>query len=175
MRKLSGWQEQFTFVALKTIDGLVAGVAENDECDAFLWEKTMTKKYFDSKKLHHLSNVTPPWPAFSIAASTKLIQTRPNDLAQLLDQISRATAAFMADQPSAITYIATRFHQSVDDVQKWIKTVSYPEDAKFVDSGIVKSCSGILKDAGLIERGGEEVQVEEVVETKIAVTSTLTN
>ncbi|TPX50689.1 hypothetical protein SeLEV6574_g00751 [Synchytrium endobioticum] len=168
MRKMRGWNEHFTFVTLNNIDELVAGLAEADACDAFLWEQTMTKKYFDSEKLHHLSNVIPPWCAFSIAASTEIIKSRPSDLVKLLEEISNATAIFMTDQASAVEYIADRFHQDAKDVQKWLTTVSYPKDARLVDSAVINSCSDILKDAGLVERGGEDVRVEEVVEARIA-------
>ncbi|TPX31208.1 hypothetical protein SmJEL517_g05441 [Synchytrium microbalum] len=158
MKRMKGWQEDFTFVPLKDIHGLVQGVTE-DSCDAFLWEKTMTKGYFDSGKLHHLSNVTPPWPAFSIAASNHMIESRSSELVDLLDGITAATSQFMSDESAAVEYISKRFHQEVVDVEKWIKTVEYPVDARHVDPAVIKSCSATLKESGLIAKEAEWEQV----------------
>lgn len=159
----------FTFVVLNDIRGLARGV-QNGDADVFLWEKFTTKPLYDSGELFHLSNITPPWPAFMFAASTNLTTTHPEAIKKFLTILQNSAKKFISQEESmgsSIEYVVNRFKQTKIDVEAWFETVGYYEEMNCVDGGIIGKCLAILKNAGVV---GDDVVVgiQDLVDTKIA-------
>ncbi|KAJ3301103.1 hypothetical protein HDU76_005842 [Blyttiomyces sp. JEL0837] len=135
----------FEFVQLKDINGLKNGVVTG-EVDAFLWERFTTKRYYDAGELHHLTNVTPPWPAFLFAATTECLSKYPKQLATFLDTVSKSTSTFMHPQNrlDSVHNVMKYFdgYRDQGDVIKWFETVGYPQDARVVDRNKVSAGGG---------------------------------
>ncbi|KAJ3137722.1 hypothetical protein HDU90_001673 [Geranomyces variabilis] len=167
-----GWlekgKEPFTFVPLKNIDGLIHGV-KSGEADAFLWERVMTKPHYDSGELHHLSNITPPWPAFMIAASNKALVDK-QALKTLLAVITKEAAAFMQgrDSGKSVHYVTKRFKLPIDDVKSWFAPLGFPTDARNVSSAAVAECISTLKKAGVIVDQQAEIPMGKLMDEDIA-------
>ncbi|KAJ3014068.1 hypothetical protein HKX48_005350 [Thoreauomyces humboldtii] len=161
--------EPFEFVPLKNITGLVEGV-RNGTCDAFLWERIMTKPHYDSKELHHLSNITPPWPAFMIAATKKAL-AHGKALQTMLKVITTMSISFMdgRDTGASIPYVAERFKLPEEDVKAWFSTVAYPADSQEVSVQVLDECVTVLKKAGVItEKGDQEMELSSLVDERVA-------
>ncbi|KAI9007079.1 hypothetical protein BC832DRAFT_427760 [Gaertneriomyces semiglobifer] len=155
----------FDFVVLKNITGLVQGVTDGT-IDAFLWERVMTKPHYDSGELHHLSNITPPWPAFSFAATTKTL-ANPASLKALHKVTSVAAKAFTQNHTDSIAYVQERFKLPEDDVKTWFSSVRYPQDTSVVSRKVVDECVSVLKKAGVIEGNGD-LPIDRLVSEKAA-------
>ncbi|KAJ3041297.1 hypothetical protein HDV00_009567 [Rhizophlyctis rosea] len=165
-------QPPFEFVPLKDITGLANGVVSG-ECDAFLWERFMTKPYYDKGTLHHHSNITPPWPAFLIAATTSILSSNPSSISSLLSVITTHTRKFMdADLTSgaSVEFVKNHFGQKEEDVKAWFHIVGYPNEAKEVSRGVLERCVGILRKAGAVQsvEGAKDVTVEDMVDSNVA-------
>ncbi|KAJ3051071.1 hypothetical protein HK097_007951 [Rhizophlyctis rosea] len=162
----------FEFVALKDITGLVDGITSGT-IDAFLWERFMTKPWYDNGTLHHHSNITPPWPAFLIAASTSLLSSVPSDkLTGLLDIVNTYTSQFVGvdlESGQSVEFVKNHFGQKEEDVKAWFKTVGYPTDAKEVSRGVLEKCLELLKKAGAVQiQGSNEVTPDDMIDGKVA-------
>ncbi|KAI9088352.1 hypothetical protein DFS34DRAFT_577908 [Phlyctochytrium arcticum] len=158
-----GGDDPFTFVELKNITGLVEGVTSG-KIDVFLWERIMTKPYYDSGKLHHLSNITPPWPAFLFAATEKVLK-EPTALQHFLDVTTRFAHEFYSHKTDGIStkYVAEKFHLPPADVDTWFAGVQYPKDTREVSTKVINECVRVLKKAGVIVDVDAEFEIGEIV------------
>ncbi|KAJ3287706.1 hypothetical protein HK104_008481 [Borealophlyctis nickersoniae] len=160
----------FEFIVLNDLKGLREGIRDAT-IDAFLWERIMTKPYYDSGELHHLSNITPKWPAFMFAASQKILAQVPAAVSTLLRVISAATAEFMGDalqSGESISYVGDRFREiSEEDVRVWFKSVEYAKDASEVSSQVIDRCVDVLRSAGVI-KGGHIISAQMLCDEAVA-------
>ncbi|KAJ1556010.1 hypothetical protein HK405_008949 [Cladochytrium tenue] len=144
----------FEFVPLANIDGLRKSIVDG-AADAFLWERIMTKRYFDSGELHHLTDVTPPWPAFLVAGNTQFLSGVGNAAAaaRLLAEFGRACAEFAAPErrPESVEFVARRLHFSdTRDVEDWFSGVRFAADPAAVQRDVVRGCVRVLAGAGVV-------------------------
>ncbi|KAJ3147863.1 hypothetical protein HDU86_007858 [Geranomyces michiganensis] len=165
---LEGGKEPFSFVPLKNITGLIQGV-KSGEADAFLWERVMTKPHYDSGELHHLSNITPPWPAFMIAASKKSLAER-KALKAVLSVITKQAATFIQgrDSGESVQYVAERFKLPLTDVKSWFAPLGFPADARNVSAAAVADCISALKKAGVIVDKEAEIRMARLIDEELA-------
>ncbi|KNC97565.1 uncharacterized protein SPPG_07038 [Spizellomyces punctatus DAOM BR117] len=168
-----GWLEEekepFSFVPLKNIHGLVEGVRDGT-VDAFLWERIMTKPFYDSGTLHHLSNITPPWPAFLLAATPKALAAT-QALRGMLDAITTQSQAFFQGREtgSSIKYVADRFKLPEEDVKTWFASVEYPRNSRELSRKVILDCVRVLKKAGVIADRKRDVKLEDLVDERVAI------
>ncbi|RUP45196.1 hypothetical protein BC936DRAFT_148496 [Jimgerdemannia flammicorona] len=137
-----------------------------EQADFFMWETFMTKPYHDSGELKRLGEITPPWPAFSIAARRDLIARKGEDLRRALAAVDQATALFVAERDGrSVDLVVERLGHDREDVRSWFKTVSYPAKSVGVSRAALEVTLETLRKAGVVER---EVVVEELVDTSVA-------
>ncbi|MBD0256141.1 MAG: ABC transporter substrate-binding protein [Cytophagales bacterium] len=86
--------------------------------DAFMWEKAMTQPLVDKGEFRRVGECPTPWPSFVIAARRETLESRRDDLQQMLAVIGRAARAFKQN-PDAIRMVSDRYGIKPEDVAAW--------------------------------------------------------
>ncbi|KAI8819917.1 uncharacterized protein EV422DRAFT_532770 [Fimicolochytrium jonesii] len=164
-----GASAPFEFVPLKDIAGLVNGV-KSGAIDTFLWERIMTKPHYDSGELHHLSNITPPWPAFMFAASKKAL-AHSAALIGILNVITESAKIFIAGKGTgdSVRYVSEKYHLPEDDVRVWFSSVAYPANCREVDRHVLTDCIKVLAKAGVVGNEALGIPLDRLVDEHVAV------
>ncbi|KAG0213001.1 hypothetical protein BGX28_005242 [Mortierella sp. GBA30] len=156
------FKSPFDFKVLNTFQNMRDSVNDGSS-DAFLWEKFTTKPYHDSKEVRSIDTITPPWPAFMIAASTRHLPIsedpqRESILARFLRGLSSATRYFVDPQnyEASIAFVQTKMSYTRQDVQDWFKGVKYPQEGcSIIRKESLVTCARILLEAGVIMKRQE--------------------
>ncbi|KAF9355660.1 hypothetical protein BGX34_010320 [Mortierella sp. NVP85] len=162
----------FEFKVLNTFENMRNSVNDGSS-DAFLWEKFTTKPYHDSNEVRSVDTITPPWPAFMIAASTSTTRfanstQRQATLARFLSALSSATEHFVNpdNYEESITFVQNKMSYTRRDVEDWFSGVQYPNaGCAAVDRESLATCARILLEAGVIQKD-QEADVKENLDTK---------
>jgi hypothetical protein len=136
---------------------------------------------YDKGMLHHLSNVTPPWPAFMFAASNEVLEKDAGAVERFLQAVSLSAKGFLEGGPAvkesqseedekhdelspSVDFIMQKFSYNRTDVERWFQTVGYEADVSTVRREIVEKCVRVLAEAGVVivaeEEGDSKKQVE---------------
>jgi len=97
---------------------------ENNEAQAFLWEKYTTKPYTEQDKCRYIDEVVTPWPCFAIAVRTEVIEKYGDDLNKICEIVNSRARALKIN-PDASEVIAWRYGLKMQDVQKWLKETDW--------------------------------------------------
>ncbi|KAG0311710.1 hypothetical protein BGZ97_011676 [Linnemannia gamsii] len=166
------YKAPFEFKVLNTFQNMRDSVNDGSS-DAFLWEKFTTKPYHDSKEVRLVDVITPPWPAFMIAASTRHLPisadpSHQSVLARFLRALTKSTQFFVAPEnyEASIAFVQEKMSYNRQDVQDWFKGVRYPEAGcdKISEEALV-TCAKTLLEVGVIQKG-QEVDLKERLRTK---------
>ncbi|KAF9417886.1 hypothetical protein BGZ94_009833 [Podila epigama] len=162
-------KEPFDFKVLNTFKHMRDSVNDGSS-DAFLWERFTTKPYHDSKEVRSVDTITPPWPAFMIAASTRHLPrtngeesddavTKDSTLARFLAGLSQATAHFTDPQnyEASVQFVQDKMSYTRQDVQDWFSGVRYPKrGCATVSKDALITCSRVLLEAGVLQKAQEQ-------------------
>lgn len=100
---------------------------ENNEAQAFLWEKYTTYPFTEQKKCKYVGEVVTPWPCFVIAVRNEVLKEHP----ELLDKMCKtvnARALEMLDNPNIIDIISWRYNLRSSHVQNWLNETTWNYD-----------------------------------------------
>jgi ABC-type nitrate/sulfonate/bicarbonate transport system substrate-binding protein len=86
--------------------------------DAFMWEKAMTQPLVDKGEFRRVGECPTPWPSFVIAARREILESRRDDLQQMLAVIGRAARSFKQN-PDAVRLVSERYGIKPEDVAAW--------------------------------------------------------
>ncbi|KAF8932558.1 hypothetical protein BGZ58_006995 [Dissophora ornata] len=153
------YKAPFEFKVLNTFQNMRDSVNDGSS-DAFLWEKFTTKPYHDSKEVRSVDVITPPWPAFMIAASTRVLPIsedpqRQSILARFLKGLSAATRHFVnpANYEESISFVQKKMSYTEQDVKDWFRGVEYPkESCSVVNQESLITCARVLLGAGVLQK-----------------------
>ncbi|KAF9904564.1 hypothetical protein BX616_001252 [Lobosporangium transversale] len=158
-------QPPFDFKVLNTFQQMRDSVNDGSS-DAFLWERFTTKPYHDSNEVRMVDTITPPWPAFMIAASTRHLSSSSADstrqtsaLACFLRALSNATTHFVDPEnyEESIQFVQDKMSYNRKDVQDWFSGVRYPkEGCSIIQRESLITCARILLEAGVIQKDQEQ-------------------
>ncbi|KAG9324347.1 hypothetical protein KVV02_004942 [Mortierella alpina] len=156
------FKSPFDFKVLNTFQQMRDSVNDGST-DAFLWEKFTTKPYHDSKEVRSVDTITPPWPAFMIAASTRQLPItedpqRESILARFLRGLSLATLHFVdpKNYESSISFVQKKMSYNRQDVQDWFSGVKYPQEGcAMIQEKSLVTCARVLLEAGVIVKEQE--------------------
>ncbi len=105
---------------------------ENDQAQAFLWEKYTTFPFTEQKKCRYIDEVITPWPCFVIAVRQEILDKYP-ELLQQMCQIVGERALQMKETPEIAEIIAWRYNLRSGQVSNWLietewnyKGIEYP-------------------------------------------------
>lgn len=121
----------------------------------FMWEWFTTLPYVKTGEVKFIGNQLTPWPSWSIVAKPSLDH---NVVAQFVNNLDQAVRAFDESRTSgeAVDYVAKTFNYDKQDVQEWIKGVTYSKShLRVVKKSVVESTLDTLVDAKVIEKNGE--------------------
>ena len=149
------FSDQFTII--NDINGAIESL-NKQETDVFYWEKYTTKPYVDSGLIRRIDEYLTPWPCFVIAASDKILESRPEQIDLLLDLIQESCQAFMRYN-SMIPLVAERYEQQLKDVERWYHSTEWAINS-WVSDKMLKSVIYHLKSAEII---AQEEQIPELI------------
>ena len=105
---------------------------ENNEAQAFLWEKYTTFPFVEQAKCRYVGEVVTPWPCFVIAVRSEVAEKH-GALLQLMCDIVNEKAQEVKKDPDAVEIISWRYNLRMDQVVKWLsetewnyKGIEYP-------------------------------------------------
>lgn len=105
---------------------------ENNEAQAFLWEKYTTSPFVEQGKCDYVGDVITPWPCFVIAARTEIAAKYP-EMLQKMCEIVNQKALEVKEQPGSAEMISWRYNLPLEQVKQWLsetdwnyKGIEYP-------------------------------------------------
>lgn len=105
---------------------------ENNEAQAFLWEKYTTFPFTEQKKCRYIDEVITPWPCFVIAVRTEIYEKYKDELSKMC-QIVGDRAFELKKNENAVDLISWRYNLRHGQVENWLnetdwnyKGVGYP-------------------------------------------------
>ncbi len=137
------------WVIIKNLEGALDSLGKN-ESDVFYWEKYTTKPYVDSGQLRRLGSYYSPWPCFVVAATDKIIATKPDTVRRALQIIQRRCQIFMMNDDN-IRLVSDRYDQKAEDVSRWFHSTEWAVHG-WVSNKMLSSVEYHLDNAGIIDK-----------------------
>ncbi|GAB5416287.1 MAG: substrate-binding domain-containing protein [Crocinitomicaceae bacterium] len=117
---------------------------ENDEAQAFLWEKYTTHPYTEQKKCRYIDEVVTPWPCFVIAARTEVADECMDEL-ETICNIVNERAAQLKKNEDVVDLICWRYNLRHGQVQNWLEETEWNYDGIGYPLAFEKTISNLLK------------------------------
>ena len=143
-------EEPFEVVPLQTFEKLREGV-NHGTADFFLWEHFTCKRYFDKGEIRRIGEIYTPWPSWHIVAADGILGNK--RLEEFLGLLDEGVRYFEEHQEEAVKYINTELDYEEGDAREWIKSVRFAKGVKGVRKSVVEQTLGVLKKAGVVEKG----------------------
>lgn len=151
-------QEQWDTTKLKfNVVGDVYGglwALENNEAQAFLWEKYTTHPYTEQKKCRYIDEVVTPWPCFVIAVREEIANKYADELNTICDIVNKK-ALELKNNESAVDLISWRYNLRHGQVQNWLHETDWNYDGIEYPLAFERTVSYLLK-LGLINESEAE-------------------
>lgn len=128
---------------------------ENDEAQAFLWEKYTTFPYTEQKKCRYIDEVVTPWPCFVIAVRNEIYNQHP-DLIKKMCLTVNQKALEMQDDPNIIDVISWRYNLRSGQVENWLNETDWNYNAIEYPLAFQKAVSYLMKIGLLSEKETED-------------------
>jgi sulfonate transport system substrate-binding protein len=136
------------FQIVNNLAGALASLS-NNESDVFYWEKYTTKPYVDQDILKCLGEFITPWPCFVIAATEKVIATKPKALEKMLKTLYFINKQFMTSIDS-IEQVSQRYDQELEDVRNWFHSTEWTSNDE-ISPKILENVIYTLKKSEIIK------------------------
>ncbi len=118
-----GWKQELKFNVVGDIYGGLTAL-ENNEADAFLWERYTTNPYVRQKKCRRIGDIVTPWSSFVIAARDEVIQNHPTALMKMCSVVATKAAYVKKDSRTA-EMISSRYNIDLFQVKKWLSQTEW--------------------------------------------------
>jgi len=135
------------FALIDDLDGALDSLSRL-ETDVFYWEKYTTKPYVDAGKIRRIGEYVSPWSCFVIAATSRILEKYPTEIATLLDVINASCQKFMEDD-AAIALVSERYQIKEADAARWYHSTEWASNS-WVSDKMLKSVIYHLRTAGII-------------------------
>lgn len=117
---------------------------ENNEAQAFLWEKYTTHPHVEQMKCRYIDEVVTPWPCFVIAVRKDILDKYPEKL-DAMCKIVNAKAAEIKKSENAIDLISWRYNLRHGQVENWLNETDWNYDGIEYPLAFTKTISYLLK------------------------------
>ncbi|KGB80177.2 hypothetical protein CNBG_6015 [Cryptococcus deuterogattii R265] len=138
------------------------------ETSVFLWEWFTTKPYVDSGEVRFIGSVYSPWPCWHIAASpsvpSSIIKTFLASLQPYVQHFNSPEARVSED----IEFVHNFFGHKEEDIAEWLQSVKWEEQLAEVKEDVVKETLAVLRKAGVVPEGAENMKLEDIVNAEVA-------
>jgi ABC-type nitrate/sulfonate/bicarbonate transport system substrate-binding protein len=123
-----GWSPQAQeLVLVGNLEG-ARQAFRNNEADAFMWEKFMTKPLVDAGEFRRVGETLTPWPCFVIAVREEVLQNDQPVIQKILTIINQVCQKFMTN-PQSVDAVVERFHLQPEDAVVWFKSTRWSAGA----------------------------------------------
>jgi ABC-type nitrate/sulfonate/bicarbonate transport system substrate-binding protein len=117
---------------------------QNNEAQAFLWEKYTTHPYTEQEKCRYIDEVVTPWPCFVIAVRTEIAEQYEAELQTMLDVVNKK-AKFVKENENTPEILSWRYGLKLDDVTKWLSETEWNYDGAKFDADFDNVIDYLLK------------------------------
>ncbi|KAG8932288.1 hypothetical protein FRC02_001359 [Tulasnella sp. 418] len=159
-----GWKpEELEFKVCNNLAALKEAVNDGS-ASAFLWEWFTTKPSVDAGEVRFIGSVPTPWPSWHIAAHTSKQRAPTDAVIDFVATLSSYVRDFDSQESRRtkdVEYIRKNFGYPEEDINEWLKTVSYPRDCTAIDGSVIQKTLDTLKTTGVITRPPEGFIIEE--------------
>ena len=97
---------------------------ENNEAQAFLWERFTTFPFVEQGKCRHIGDVVTPWPCFVIAAREEIIEQYGDLLKEMCNVVNKRAQKVKTDKHTA-EVISWRYNLRMDQVKQWLSQTEW--------------------------------------------------
>lgn len=141
---LEGWDT--TKLKFNVVGDVYGGLwaLENNEAQAFLWEKYTTFPYCEQKKCRYIDEVVTPWPCFVIAVRTEVYEKYADKLQQMC-QIVNNKAREIKNDTYAVDIISWRYNLRSGQVKNWLIETDWNYDGIEYPLAFEKTIRYLLK------------------------------
>nr|GAT50979.1 predicted protein [Mycena chlorophos] len=159
----NGWPtEELKFKINNDIRGLLDSV-NGGSTSAFMWEWFTTKPFVDAGEGRFIGSVPTPWPSWLIAAHPSLDRAPVAAVQSFLSKLSEYVQAFEGAGPGRVEVVKAKFGYPEEDIQAWLKTVSYPQDCLAIPTKVITDTLGVLEKAGVVKAPASGFNVDDFV------------
>lgn len=139
-----GWDiDQLKFNVIGDIYGGLWAL-ENNEAQAFLWEKYTTHPYTEQEKCRYIDEVVTPWPCFAIAVRTEVWEENRESLEKMC-QVINSKAQGLKENPDASEIIAWRYGLKKEEVRSWLRETNWNYEGEEFPEAFEKAVQYLLK------------------------------
>ncbi|MCR9172218.1 MAG: ABC transporter substrate-binding protein [bacterium] len=117
---------------------------QNDEAQAFLWEKYTTHPYTEQKKCRYIDEVVTPWPCFVIAARKEIADKYLDEL-DIICTIVNERARILKSNEDVVDLICWRYNLRHGQVENWLQETEWNYDGIGYPLAFEKTISYLLK------------------------------
>lgn len=132
---------------------------ENNEAQAFLWEKYTTHPYTEQKKCRYIDEVVTPWPCFVIAVRNEVLQKYPIELRKICTIVNEKAAEIKKNE-NAIDLICWRYNLRHGQVQNWLNETDWNYDGIEYPLAFSKTISYLIKLNLITESEAEDWRIK---------------
>jgi ABC-type nitrate/sulfonate/bicarbonate transport system substrate-binding protein len=97
---------------------------QNNEAQAFLWEKYTTHPYTEQKKCRYIDEVVTPWPCFVIAVRNEVYDKYKEELGAMCNIVNNKAKELKAND-SIVDLICWRYNLRHGQVQNWLQETEW--------------------------------------------------
>lgn len=133
---------------------------ENNQAQAFLWEKYTTFPFTEQKKCRYIDEVVTPWPCFVIAVRTEVLEANKELLQAVFERVHEEAKAFK-ENPNAAEIIAWRYNLKLEQSQSWLSETDWNYDNSLMKDSI-ENVVNTLESLDLITTEEKENWAEKV-------------
>ena len=166
-----GWkQSDITYAPVGTFEKLRESVNAK-ETSVFMWERFMSKPYYDSGTIRAVGTIVTPWPCFCIAATSDVIEERLSELQTLLSVVRRACQIFKAESADSIAAVSKQFNLTTDDAKAWFDSADIVCSSYVSQTAVEKTIAALL-EAGIITSAEAQTPINKFIDDRLVAVST---
>lgn len=132
---------------------------ENNEAQAFLWEKYTTHPYTEQKKCRYIDEVVTPWPCFVIAVRNEVLERYPEELKRICAIVNEKATEIKKNE-NAIDLICWRYNLRHGQVQNWLNETDWNYDGIEYPLAFSKVVSYLVKLNLITEAEAEDWRIK---------------
>ena len=110
---------------------------ENNQAQAFLWEKYTTFPFTEQKKCRYIDEVVTPWSFFVIAVRSELLKENEVLLKTVFEYVNQEAKA-LKENPNAAEIIAWRYNLKLEQTKSWLSETDWNYDNSLMKDSIEK-------------------------------------
>jgi sulfonate transport system substrate-binding protein len=132
---------------------------ENNEAQAFLWDKYTTHPYTEQKKCRFIDEVVTPWPCFVIAARTEIAENHSEMLNEICQIVNRKAKEIKQGENSE-EIISWRYNLNSTQVKEWLKETDWNYNGIQYPLAFEKTVSYLQKLNLITEEEGKDWRIK---------------